>query len=372
MDEIEALERLTALRDKGALTEDEFCARKAALFAGPSEAAANPTWIENHRFALIAVVALLLVALVAAVAIYTTSKEAPKTVEGLQKLPPAVADSPPPIAPSTPSLPRLAEQTLHEWNEADDGEKRAYRVGDVVLKFAAKSGVDDSKSTVVTLSTPGVADKSFTFNTNWAGAKFGAGLLDPTQKGPQIMLTTFSGGAHCCTEISVATAVNGRWNISSLGSWDGEGPAQWPKDLDGDGGADFELVDQSFLYAFASYAESWPPPMVLGFRGGKAVDLSAKPAFRSLYEADMISAMKSCEQKNNSACAAFVANAARLGRKDWAWQIMLAFYDSQSNWELPSGCLVKSRDGTCPAEMEIKFDSYPAALDWFLRENGYL
>jgi hypothetical protein len=82
--------------------------------------------------------------------------------------------------------------------------------------------------------------------------------------------------------------------------------------------------------------------------------------------------MQGCVMHSNSACAALVANAARLGRAAWAWQVMSANFDQTSDWELPTDCAVPLVENRCPEGETIAFASYPEALLAFLKTTGYL
>lgn len=192
--------------------------------------------------------------------------------------------------------------------------------------------------------------------------------------GPAVMLQSFSGGAHCCNSVQVAGLVGGKLKVVDLGSWDGDN-IPIPQDVSGDGVVDFIMSDNSFLYAFASYADSYAPPKIFNIIGGEARDVSGNPAFRSLFGKSMQQAGERCRPGSdaapNGACAAFVASAARLGKLSQAWPQMLAAYDASSNWDLPTGCTVSDGNG-CPAGAEIVYKSYPEALLAFLKREGYV
>jgi hypothetical protein len=69
------------------------------------------------------------------------------------------------------------------------------------------------------------------------------------------------------------------------------------------------------------------------------------------------------------ACAGFVADAARAGRLDAAWRIMLKVHKPDPNYELPKICkdrLVGFCDDGRP------YTSYPVALEALLKQEGYI
>jgi hypothetical protein len=192
---------------------------------------------------------------------------------------------------------------------------------------------------------------------------------------PVVMLQSFSGGAHCCNHVQLAGLSGGRLKRVDLGSWDG-GEIDAPRDISGDGVADFVMRDDRFLYAFAPYAMSFAPPQILNVIDGQVVDVSRQPAFRRLYSDTMREAGRVCLSgkdgvTRNGSCPAYLASAARVGELDNAWREMLAAYDPAANWDLPKGCRVKI-SGQCPSGYQISYNSYPEALLGFLRDTGYV
>jgi hypothetical protein len=191
-----------------------------------------------------------------------------------------------------------------------------------------------------------------------------------------VLFQSSSGGAHCCNNIQAAIVSNAGVKALSLGSWDGDYITEFPRDVDGDGTVDFTRYDNDFLYAFASYAESDAPPVILNIVRGKAVDVSAKPQFAHLFAKHAAQSRRRClnprGKSPNGACAAYVASAARSGGFEPAWREMLKAFDPRSSWELPTRCAVAIRSGTCPPAAQRKSRSYPDALRWFLQEQGYL
>jgi len=193
--------------------------------------------------------------------------------------------------------------------------------------------------------------------------------LDTNSPAHQILFSTFSGGAHCCTTLTILNHEESGWTETQAGSWDG-GTPELPSDLDGDGRLEFVVRDQAFLYAFAPYAMSWAPPVVLSWDGDRVRDVSSERRYRTVYEAELSRVRDACGEYANGACAAYVATAARLGSLDEAWSVMLRSYDQQDGWATPTACRVRTSTA-CPTGAEVRFQTYPEALQWFLGEHGY-
>jgi hypothetical protein len=203
--------------------------------------------------------------------------------------------------------------------------------------------------------------------------------------GAAVMLDSYTGGAHCCHAFTIAVPQGGGFEAIPV-TWQppGGGDVQttfdygdipFPTDLSGDGTADLVLRDDRFLYAFASYAGSMAPPVVLSVRDGGTADVSADPAFAPLFRDAMRRARARCTAKGaferNGACAAYVADAARLGRFDVAWTVMLDAYDRDSTTGLDT-CTADYVNGDCPAGHEKRFANFPQALRAFLERTGYI
>ncbi|MDJ0930111.1 hypothetical protein [Breoghania sp.] len=106
--------------------------------------------------------------------------------------------------------------------------------------------------------------------------------IDPANNTPEVVFTSFFGGAHCCTQVHVASADKaGDWHDVDVGFFDGEGGTF--ADLDGDGEAEFKNFDNNFLYAFDCYACSDAPLLIYAVTGGKVVDVSRKEAFTRFH-----------------------------------------------------------------------------------------
>lgn len=277
-----------------------------------------------------------------------------------------------PLAPTDEAVAPLPDTNVEgQWIEwKGDDLARTYRVGGYSLTVAPIVDSEGLPAAQLKIIAPDGAPLDHqTSGSSWANLSFMVVQMDAGDPARQLIVADYSGGAHCCTQVTVFERRDGRWNRSELGSWDGDVPAT-PKDLDNDGRKEMVFVDQAFLYAFASYAESAAPPVIKQVHQGKISTLSTERAFRPTYAAYLEEVRPDCLAGSNGACAAFVATAARLGQLDAAWSLMLSAYDQASDWDLPKACRIRTQDA-CPPEAELTFATYPEALQWFLGKNGY-
>lgn len=199
-------------------------------------------------------------------------------------------------------------------------------------------------------------------------------MLGPIARGGPVVafFQTYTGGMHCCQQMRVVVRGATGLKMVDLGAYDGS-EIDWPKDLDGDGNLDFVVRDDRFLYAFESYAASVAPPLVLNVIDGKRVDVSADPRFRKIFERAADETRKACIKDDypNGACAAWAANAARLGQLDAVWPVILAEYRKEpAAW--PDHCKVdRDADDQCPEGQLVEYPDYPTGLRAYLVALGY-
>jgi len=175
--------------------------------------------------------------------------------------------------------------------------------------------------------------------------------VDPDTE-PEVLVLAFSGGAHCCTTLSVH-------------DWTGTAYRHVQRDF-GNGyvtllgrGASTVMrsIDDRFAYRFTSYAGSWLPVRVLALRRGRYVDVSR--SFPGLLQRDAAAAWRTAREQCRStdeyavtlgAYAGWAANQYRLGLRRSALATLRA--------QEAAGCL--KGDGTAPTT------SFIATLDRFL------
>ena len=263
--------------------------------------------------------------------------------------------------------------TMLSWAARDDSEKQTYIIDGYTLSLSTHVHNNGERVAYLSVRAPTGESTSMHGEVGFTvpSAGFGVGKLDPQSSTQQVIFTSFTGGLHCCTQITVLELFGGRWREINLGQWDGEPLAKFPSDVDGDGTTDLVLKDDRFDYAFAPYAESHNPPRIFNVRGHKAVEVGHEARYDAVYEADMNRAHTGCTKQQNAACAAFVADASRLGRREWAWPIMLEHYRRSTDWNFPTKCKVPLAGGVCPPGRSEQFREFPDALAWFLTDTGY-
>lgn len=240
-------------------------------------------------------------------------------------------------------------------NEIVDGEEFEIGKVSVSVSFAGAEPVAVELDDAVT-PTHGV----------WVGT----GKLNRADADPVVLLTGYTGGMHCCATLQVVTRHQGAVRVLDLPMMDGDPDSGFPRDIDGDGTADFLRADDSFLYAFTSYAGSWAPPRLWNLRGGEMVDVSAEPRFARFWQREAKKVGKQCRKGQVGACAAYAAAMARLGKADEGIAAALT-HAPKADW-LPEPCMADLVNDECPEGKVRVFSGFEEGLRWLLSERGYL
>jgi hypothetical protein len=194
--------------------------------------------------------------------------------------------------------------------------------------------------------------------------------LDPSNSRPEVVVSFYTGGAHCCSDTSVVTssADGTTWTTVDVGEFDG-GPLL-ATDLDGDGRYEFAPRDNAFLYAFACYACSTAPLEVLSVENGMVKNVTTDPRFKPAHEGTLKFIIEEVpDSEVNGFLAGYVGEKILLGEGKEAWDLMLAYYDKASDWGLESCDQPLDENGQCPGKT-VRL-TYPEALERMLKENGY-
>jgi hypothetical protein len=263
--------------------------------------------------------------------------------------------------------------TMLSWVPKGDEETETFLIDDYALTLSTHVHTNGERVAFLRVRGPNGELASIHGQVGYPipSAGFGVGRLDPKSDTQQVIFTSYTGGLHCCTKITVLELIKGQWRRIELGMWDGDPLWDFPADVDGDGTRDFVLKDDRFDYAFAPYTESQKPPRIFNIEGARVVEVGLAARYDAIYEADMNRTHGGCLKGKNAACAAFVASASRLGRDEWAWQVMLAHYKRATDWDFPTKCTVKRVGDLCPPGKTEQFRAFPDALAWFLTDTGY-
>ena len=198
--------------------------------------------------------------------------------------------------------------------------------------------------------------------------------LDQASSAPQIVLTYYWHGAHCCTVTRIANLKpDGRWAVTETEDLDGDGYDF--EDINRDGSIQLISSDNSFLYAFDSYADSVAPLKIQSFKDGALHDVTKLPIYQHrlwqrLFSIERFHQEESSDTDSNGFLAGWVASKILVGQGDQAWQSMLKRYDHHPNMG-PEVCLTGAPLSNCPANKTAKVP-FPVALRGFLLEHGYI
>ena len=199
--------------------------------------------------------------------------------------------------------------------------------------------------------------------------------LDRTTPEPQVVLTYFWQGAHCCTVTRIATEhPDGTWHIIDGETLDG-GEGYRVEDLTGSGETDLASADQSFFSAFSSYAASVAPVRIHRLVGDHLVDVTREPRFYDVLLQNVAALESSVKPDSpvwhdNGFLAGWVAEKMLVGQGGEAWTRMLADYDRGSDIGLER-CTIDRPVATCPEDRQTRIP-FPVALKAFLMERGYI
>lgn len=211
-----------------------------------------------------------------------------------------------------------------------------------------------SNQATVTVTQPGIAPFQMISDRQASFVRVAVIHLAPGTGRSAVVVDNQWGGSAGLTAVTVIEQEAGGFRAVPLehhGSRELTGKVSLlPRELVKDGRPGFVLEARGFNFSGECNACTRGTPLVLAVRDGHSIDISSDPAVRPLFAHDLPAHRRVCVSAvhdRNGHCAAFVADAARLGQAVSAWRVMLAHYRHE-----PAG--------------------YPAALRSFLIAEGYL
>ena len=308
--------------------------------------------------------------------------------------------APAPAVAAQPSSQPIAVAPGHviDWNVARDAATRSYVSGPYRLTFdGAQSPEGDGGGMLVRVSVSDPAESrdhpaayqslhlsgAVGFERN-AYARVAVARLDPASPAYSVVMTSFTGGAHCCDDVQIATPTPSPatdpgglpgWTVLHPGQFDGAALGFGDKaELVRDGEvAAVVIPDDRFDYAYGCFACSYAPLRVFGLRAGRLVDRTTEPAFRPLLAADARKAEVGCRGGEAGVCPGYLADMARLGRWEEGWRVLNASISGKPRWAFPDKlCDGELTDRKCrPGQRETAVPTYAASVRLFLRQRGY-
>jgi len=175
---------------------------------------------------------------------------------------------------------------------------------------------------------------------------------------PEVLVDTYSGGAHCCTT-GVIFWFDGTTYQHDVHTYGDSGYQL--KDYDGDGKPEIFTDDDRFAYEFAAYAFSFRPLMLLDWVGHKLVDRTRSFPQQIQAEIHFIDRGMASAKKDGDARGLVAARCADMALLGEGAQKIGAYVDRMRKRGYVNGM------SPWPSGRKFK----PAVLK-FLRKTGYL
>jgi hypothetical protein len=175
---------------------------------------------------------------------------------------------------------------------------------------------------------------------------------------PEVLLTAFSGGAHCCIVAQIFQLKPDASGYSAMDRDFGNGGFEL-RDLNRDGRPEFVSDDDAFAYRFTAYAFSGRPIVISLYDHGKYVNVTER--FPRLVRRNArffwrgyLSLRRNRDDSPRGQISAWAADQYRLGKRAYALRVLRR--------EARRGFL-----GSSPARRQ----RFIQVLDQFLRTRGY-
>jgi serine protease Do len=268
--------------------------------------------------------------------------------------------------------------TVGNLTEYSDTKAAQFSNGDLTAKVEMKKIGDDTYSTFISGQSSDAVKFSFTAAAEGDYATMGANAgilkLDSGTKSNQLLVTRYSGGAHCCTNSWIITKPNGAAGFAMIDAGKLDGGGYWFEDVDGDGTLELMSVDNSFLYAFDSYAGSIAPLKIAQLHNGAIEDVSDRDIMKPRIVQDLAGMEYGARLnpelwKSNGFLVGWLANKLRLGQGDEGWQTLVENVDKTSSFG-PQECVTGQSIEDCPVE-KLKAIPILKAIASFMKEGGY-
>ena len=259
------------------------------------------------------------------------------------------------------------------------GKPANLSAGNFSVTLKLEKTKDDQFSTVISGSNKTGEHFNFAVGQNgeFSSTPSESALLkiDAASEMPQLVLTRYTGGAHCCTSTWIVTKPEhaAGWSLIQAETLDGGG--YFFEDVDSDGTLELLNADNRFFYAFDSYSASFAPLQISRLQDGKIIDVTENSSMRSRLKQDLAgmefqTRINPKIWKSNGFLAAWVASKIRLGEGDDAWETVVENYQKDNGFG-PQVCTTGGKVEDCAAE-NLKALPFLNGLASFLKDAGYV
>lgn len=173
---------------------------------------------------------------------------------------------------------------IFEWSMEDVG--KSFTIAEFEAKLQRQENLDDTASVYLRVSRKGRELGVLKAEGRPGGGSGQLGAYRLTEDGYSVVLSSYTGGAHCCMATVIGTASDYGMRTIDAGQTDGDGVSI--RDIDLDGRYELVSVDQRFLYGFGPYAESRPPITIRQLNGVELVNVTRRPEFSSYLRKSLI------------------------------------------------------------------------------------
>jgi hypothetical protein len=202
----------------------------------------------------------------------------------------------------------------------------------------------------------------------YAAARFAE--IDAANATSEIVLTTYSGGAHCCSSVKIATKTAEGWKIVEVGSFDGSG--DYVEDADGDGQFEVVTVDNSFLYAFDCYACSYAPLKMFEIKDGVLRDASSDPRFVDRHKSWLEEMRRQAKEQDALSTAGFLAGEVAIRLMAGEGPAAVRDFEKRAKAAKIEPVLNCPNNAADCADDQRKSTPFATAVKEFLKANGYV
>jgi hypothetical protein len=230
----------------------------------------------------------------------------------------------------------------------------------------------------VTVSAPGIQPLTVTTDRQSDYARIAVVRFEPHDQRPGVIVESQYGGSGGELTVQLLLPVGDGYRAVPMvrrggGILEGQ-TADFPIDRSGDGRVDLILEDAAFDTTFGCNACTPRPPRIFAVIRSVPTDESDDPALRGVFAADMARLAPGCLSNTsgrNGTCAAYVADAARVGQFAAAWAAMLRHYEHGMDVRQFCDSYLPTAHACKPGH-ETHYRDFPESLRAFLIRAGYL